>query len=62
MQARYGGQVRSLVNELFMQRGLVKDGAVGHSLVERPCALLDLAIALSCRKGTRSKIRAFILH
>lgn len=46
MQARYGGQVRSLVNELFMQRGIVKDGAHGRSLVERPCALLDQAFAL----------------
>lgn len=48
MLARYGGQVRSLVNELFMQRGLIKDGAHGRSLVERPVALLDQAIALSC--------------
>ncbi len=37
MQARYGGQVRSLVNELFMQRGLVKDGAHRRFLVEPSC-------------------------
>lgn len=26
MQARYGAQVRSLINDLFRQRGLSKDG------------------------------------
>ncbi|URD53796.1 hypothetical protein [Chroococcidiopsis sp. CCNUC1] len=37
LQARYRAQVRSLVNELFGQRGLIEDGASGRSLVDRPC-------------------------
>ncbi|MDZ4872236.1 MAG: hypothetical protein CLLPBCKN_001624 [Chroococcidiopsis cubana SAG 39.79] len=51
MQARYGSQVRSLVNELFMQRGLIKDGAHGRSLVDRPVQLLAAAIARVREKG-----------
>ncbi|WP_219889006.1 DEAD/DEAH box helicase, partial [Chroococcidiopsis cubana] len=51
MQARYGSQVRSLVNELFMQRGLIKDGAHGCSLVDRPVQLLAAAIARVREKG-----------
>jgi len=51
MQARYGSQVRSLVNELFMQRGLIKDGARGCSLVDRPVQLLEAAIARVQEKG-----------
>ena len=64
MQARYGGQVRSLVNELFMQRGLVKDGAHGRSLVERPVALLELAIARVVEKGHEAKFanNSALLH
>jgi len=51
LQARYGVQIRSLVNELLKQRGLVKDGASGCSLVERPVALLASAIARVREKG-----------
>ena len=42
----YGSKVRSLINQLFAVRGLIKDGAHGQSLVERTVNLLDLAIAL----------------
>ncbi|OWY65856.1 restriction endonuclease subunit R [cyanobacterium TDX16] len=51
LQARYGVQIRSLVNELLKQRGLVKDGASGRSLVERPVELLAAAIARVREKG-----------
>ncbi|MDZ4877857.1 MAG: hypothetical protein CLLPBCKN_007292 [Chroococcidiopsis cubana SAG 39.79] len=51
LQARYRAQVRSLVNELFGQRGLIKDGASGRSLVERPVELLAAAIARVQEKG-----------
>ena len=51
LQARYRAQVRSLVNELFGQRGLIKDGASGRSLVDRPVELLATAIARVQEKG-----------
>lgn len=51
MQARYGSKVRSLINELFAVRGLIKDGAHGQSLVERPVNLLELAITRVKDKG-----------
>lgn len=51
MQARYGAQVRSLINNLFAQRGLIKDGTSGRSLVERPVKLLAEAIARVQEKG-----------
>lgn len=51
MQARYGAQVRSLINELFIQRGLIRDGAHGRSLVERPVELLAQAIQRVQEKG-----------
>ncbi|WP_199317165.1 DEAD/DEAH box helicase family protein [Chroococcidiopsis sp [FACHB-1243]] len=51
LQARYRAQVRSLVNELFGQRGLIEDGASGRSLVERPVELLAKAIARVQEKG-----------
>lgn len=51
MQARYGAQVRSLINTLFAQRGLIKDGTSGRSLVERPVQLLEEAIARVQEKG-----------
>lgn len=51
MQARYGAKVRNLINELFMQRGLIKDGTSGRSLVERPVDLLEQAIARVKDKG-----------
>jgi hypothetical protein len=51
MQSRYGVQVRSLINELFVQRGLIRDGAHGQSLVERPVKLLSDAIARVQQKG-----------
>jgi hypothetical protein len=51
MQARYGGQVRSLVNALFVQRGLIADGARSRSLIARPVALLQSAIARVQAKG-----------
>ena len=55
MQARYGSKVRSLINELFAVRGLIKDGAHGQSLVERPVALLASAIARVKEKGHEPK-------
>ncbi|MGL4623212.1 MAG: hypothetical protein ACRCZS_29880, partial [Chroococcidiopsis sp.] len=51
LQARYRAQVRSLVNELFGQRGLIEDGARGRSLVEHPVKLLAAAIARVQEKG-----------
>ncbi|WP_250126430.1 DEAD/DEAH box helicase family protein [Chroococcidiopsis sp. CCMEE 29] len=51
MQSRYGAQVRSLINELFMQRSLVRDGASGRSLLERPVKLLAAASARVQEKG-----------
>jgi hypothetical protein len=51
MQARYGAQVRSLVNDLFKQRNLIKDGVSGRSLVERPVKLLVQAIERVQEKG-----------
>ncbi|WP_317111071.1 hypothetical protein [Chroococcidiopsis sp. SAG 2025] len=51
MQAQYGSGVRSLVNELFMQRGLIKDGAHGRALVDRPVQLLAAAITRIREKG-----------
>ncbi|MCA1994219.1 MAG: restriction endonuclease subunit R, partial [Coleofasciculus sp. S288] len=43
-QARYGAQVRSLINDLFKTRNLIPDGMNGCSLVERPTRLLVEAI------------------
>lgn len=51
MQARYGAQVRGLVNDIFRQRNLVKDGTSGCSLVERPIKLLSEAIQRVQDKG-----------
>jgi len=51
MQSRYGAQVRSLINELFVQRSLVRDGASGRSLLERPVKLLATASARVQEKG-----------
>jgi len=51
MQARYGAIVRSLVNDLFRQRNLIKDGTSGRSLVENPVALLAEAIQRVLDKG-----------
>lgn len=51
MQARYGAIVRSLVNELFRQRNLIKDGTSGRSLVENPVALLAEAVQRVVDKG-----------
>ena len=51
MQARYGAIVRSLVNDLFRQRNLIKDGTSGRSLVENPVALLSVAIQRVVDKG-----------
>lgn len=51
MQARYGSQVRSLIHDLFKQRYLIKDGVSGHSLVEKPVALLAEAIQRVQEKG-----------
>jgi hypothetical protein len=51
MQARYGAQVRGLVNDIFKQRNLVKDGTSGRSLVERPTKLLEDAIQRVQEKG-----------
>lgn len=51
MQARYGALVRGLVNDVFKQRNLVKDGTSGRSLVERPVALLQDAISRVQEKG-----------
>ncbi len=44
MQARYGGQVKSLIHDLFRQRHLIPDGVSGTSLIERPVRLLVEAI------------------
>jgi len=50
-QERYGAQVRSLINDLFKQRGLISDGINGCSLVERPVELLATAIERVRAKG-----------
>ncbi len=51
MQARYGALVRGLVNDLFRQRNLVRDGVSGRSLVKNPVALLTEAIQRVVEKG-----------
>ena len=51
MQAKYGAIVRGLVNDLFRQRNLIKDGTSGRSLVENPVALLAEAIQRVVDKG-----------
>lgn len=51
MQPKYGAKVRSLINDLFVQRGLITDGAAGRSLVEHPVKLLSNAIAQVKQKG-----------
>jgi len=50
-QERYGARVRSMVNELFKQRGLIRDGMNGNSLVEKPVELLVQAIERVKAKG-----------
>jgi hypothetical protein len=50
-QARYGAQVRSLINNLFNAKHLIPDGTNGCSLVERPPKLLVDAIARVEAKG-----------
>jgi hypothetical protein len=50
-QARYGAQVRSLINNLFNAKHLIPDGTNGCSLVERPPKLLVEAIARVEAKG-----------
>ena len=51
MQAKYGALVRSLVNDVFRQRNLIKDGTSGRSLVENPVVLLAEAIQRVVDKG-----------
>jgi hypothetical protein len=51
MQARYGAIVRGLVNDIFRQRNLIKDGTSGRSLIENPVALLIEAIQRVLDKG-----------
>ncbi len=51
MQARYGAIVRGLVNDVFRQRNLVKDGVSGRSLIQNPVALLAEAIQRVHEKG-----------
>lgn len=50
-QERYGTQVRRLIQDLFKQRNLIKDGASGRSLIERPVELLAQAIQRVQEKG-----------
>lgn len=51
MQARYGAIVRGLVNDIFRQRNLAKDGVSGRSLIENPVTLLTEAIQRVVDKG-----------
>lgn len=63
-QARYGAQVRSLINNLFNARHLIGDGTNGCSLVERPPKLLVDAIARIKAKGHEPdfKSNSALLH
>jgi len=58
MQERYGVKVRSLVNDLFKQRGLIRDGVNGNSLVERPVELLAQAIERVRARGEEPSFRS----
>lgn len=51
IQAHYGTKVKGLIQDLFKQRNLIRDGASGRSLVERPVQLLAQAIARAQQKG-----------
>jgi hypothetical protein len=64
IQARYGAQVRSLINNLFNAKHLVGDGTNGCSLVERPPRLLVEAIARIEAKGHQPdfKSNSALLH
>jgi hypothetical protein len=57
-QARYGAQVRSLINNLFNAKHLIPDGTNGCSLVERPTKLLRDAIARVEAKGHLPEFRS----
>lgn len=63
-QARYGAQVRSLINNLFNAKHLIPDGANGCSLVECPPRLLVEAIARVEAKGHEPdfKSNSALLH
>ena len=63
-QARYGAQVRSLINNLFNAKHLIADGTNGCSLVERPPKLLVDAIARIEAKGHEPdfKSNSALLH
>jgi len=56
-QERYGARVRSMVSDLFKQRGLIRDGLNGNSLVEQPVALLMQAIERVKAKGNEPSFR-----
>ena len=64
IQARYGAQVRSLINNLFNAKHLIGDGTNGCSLVERPPRLLVEAIARIEAKGHQPdfKSNSALLH
>ncbi|MBW4546825.1 MAG: DEAD/DEAH box helicase family protein [Symplocastrum torsivum CPER-KK1] len=57
-QARYGAQVRSLINNLFNAKHLIPDGTNGCSLVERPTQLLRDAKARVEAKGHEPDFRS----
>jgi superfamily II DNA or RNA helicase len=57
-QARYGAQVRSLINNLFNAKHLIPDGTNGCSLVERPPKLLLEAITRVEAKGHEPDFRS----
>jgi hypothetical protein len=56
-QARYGGQVRSLINDLFKTKNLIPDGTNGNSLVERPTKLLVAEMERVKAKGEEPDFR-----
>ncbi len=56
-QARYGAQVRSLINDLFTTRNLIPDGTNGYSLVERPPRLLAQEMERVKTKGEEPDFR-----
>ncbi|MBV8884124.1 MAG: hypothetical protein JO235_09015 [Chroococcidiopsidaceae cyanobacterium CP_BM_RX_35] len=58
MQERYGARVRSLVNDLFKQRGLIRDGVNGNSLVEKPVELLAQAMERVRARGEEPSFRS----
>ncbi len=51
IQAHYGTKVKGLIQDLFKQRDLIRDGTSGRSLVERPVKLLAQAITRVQEKG-----------